>query len=123
MHEDDVQVKRRENEEQATASRARILGLPYLDTRQFEETIPLVVRIKNEELQDSTNLVIFTLDYTRPRKWYLSWLDKWRNYQYDRTVDIDRDEPDDCDENYCYYVIWIKRNNAQTLKSIEYRIE
>lgn len=42
MHENEVQQKRRENEEQATASRARILGLPYLDTRSFEETIPLV---------------------------------------------------------------------------------
>ena len=42
MHEDEIQLKRRENEEQATASRARILGLPYLDTRRFENEIPLV---------------------------------------------------------------------------------
>ena len=42
MHEDEVQIKRRNNEEQATASRARILGLPYLDTRRFENEIPLV---------------------------------------------------------------------------------
>lgn len=41
MNEDDVQLKRRENEEQATAGRARILGLPYLDTREFENEIPL----------------------------------------------------------------------------------
>lgn len=42
MNEDDVQIKRRENEERATEQRARILGLPYLDTRGFEERIALV---------------------------------------------------------------------------------
>ena len=42
MDEQSIQLKRRENEEQSTASRARILGLPYLDTRPFEENIPLV---------------------------------------------------------------------------------
>ena len=42
MNEDEVQLKRRENEEQATSDRARILGLPYLDTREFENEAPLV---------------------------------------------------------------------------------
>ena len=42
MNEDELQQKRRENEEQATEGRARILGLPYLDTREFERAIPLV---------------------------------------------------------------------------------
>ncbi|MBR2725389.1 type II/IV secretion system protein [Candidatus Saccharibacteria bacterium] len=42
MDEKEVQLKRRENEENATAERARILGLPYLDTRDFEHEIPLV---------------------------------------------------------------------------------
>ncbi|MBQ3306013.1 Flp pilus assembly complex ATPase component TadA [Candidatus Saccharibacteria bacterium] len=42
MDEQEIQQKRRENEEQATRSRARILGFPYLDTRGFEDTIPLV---------------------------------------------------------------------------------
>ncbi|MBQ7202083.1 type II/IV secretion system protein [Candidatus Saccharibacteria bacterium] len=42
MDEESIQLKRRENEENSTASRARILGLPYLDTRPFEENIPLV---------------------------------------------------------------------------------
>ena len=42
MDENDIQLKRRDNEEQATAGRARILGLPYLDTREFENEIPLV---------------------------------------------------------------------------------
>jgi len=42
MDEKEIQEKRRENEEQATAGRARILGLPYLDTRNFENVMPLV---------------------------------------------------------------------------------
>ena len=42
MNEDEVQLKRRDNEEQATRERAKILGLPYLDTRDFENEIPLV---------------------------------------------------------------------------------
>ena len=42
MDEKEVQLKRRENEENATAERARILGLPYLDTRDFEHEISLV---------------------------------------------------------------------------------
>ena len=41
MDEREIQLKRRENEERATADRARILNLPYLDTRQFEENLPL----------------------------------------------------------------------------------
>lgn len=41
-NEDDLQQKRRDNEEEATSGRARILGLPYLDTREFENSIPLV---------------------------------------------------------------------------------
>ena len=41
MNEQEIQLKRRENEEEATRGRARILGLPYLDTREFENEIPL----------------------------------------------------------------------------------
>ncbi len=42
MDEREIQNKRRNNEEQATETRAKILGLPYLDTREFENDIPLV---------------------------------------------------------------------------------
>ena len=41
MNEDDVQRKRRQNDETATEQRSHILGLPYLDTRDFEDNIPL----------------------------------------------------------------------------------
>ena len=47
MDEQEIQRKRRENEELATKNRARILGLPYLDTRGFEDTIPLVPDVIN----------------------------------------------------------------------------
>lgn len=49
MDEAEIQRKRRENEEQATHNRARILGLPYLDTREFERTIPLVPDVLTTE--------------------------------------------------------------------------
>ncbi len=42
MNEKEIQKRRRENEEQATAKRAVILNLPYLDTRGFENEIALV---------------------------------------------------------------------------------
>ena len=45
MDESEIQRKRRENEEEATESRARILGLPYLDTRDFENEIPLTINL------------------------------------------------------------------------------
>ena len=42
MDEWEIQQKRRENEEKATEGRALILGLPYLDTREFENDVVLV---------------------------------------------------------------------------------
>ena len=42
MDEWEIQQKRRENEEKATEGRALILGLPYLDTRGFENDVVLV---------------------------------------------------------------------------------
>ncbi|MBQ9029777.1 type II/IV secretion system protein [Candidatus Saccharibacteria bacterium] len=42
MDESQIQESRRNNEEESTRTRARILGFPYLDTRSFEKDIPLV---------------------------------------------------------------------------------
>ncbi len=42
MEENKVQLMRRQKEEEATEQRARILGLTYLDTRDFEDIFPLV---------------------------------------------------------------------------------
>ena len=41
MEENKVQLMRRQKEEEATEQRARILGLTYLDMRDFEDTFPL----------------------------------------------------------------------------------
>ena len=49
MNEEELQRKRRESEESATRNRARILGLPYLDTREFEATVPLVFGLLDKE--------------------------------------------------------------------------
>lgn len=102
----------------------------YIDDRLFDGTnifekkyIRMIVRIKNEKLQKPNNHVVFTIDYTRPRKWYKSWLDKLRNYQYDRTDIVERDTPDVSLGGYCYYVIWFGRGNVKGLKSIKYEIE
>lgn len=42
MNEAQIQHKRRQNEEQATESRSKILGLPYLNTQDFEQDSELV---------------------------------------------------------------------------------
>ncbi|MBR3176597.1 type II/IV secretion system protein [Candidatus Saccharibacteria bacterium] len=49
MDEGEVQAKRRQNEEDATARRAHILGMIYLDTREFERDIPLTVGVISKE--------------------------------------------------------------------------
>ena len=91
MDEQEIQKKRRENEEQATAQRARILGLPYLDTRQFEENIPLVHGLlTKQEMHDDFILPLqkggegehfqFMVTSQTPR----SVIDKKRKYYNDR---------------------------------------
>ena len=49
MDENDIQLKRRQNEEDATRRRAYILNLPYLDTRDFENDIPLTPDLLTKE--------------------------------------------------------------------------
>ena len=49
MNEDEIQEKRRENDERATERRARVLGLQYLDTRGFENEAPLVENLISVE--------------------------------------------------------------------------
>ena len=51
MEENKVQLMRRQKEEEATEQRARILGLTYLDTRDFEDIFPLARDLfTNEQL-------------------------------------------------------------------------
>ncbi len=42
MDEDAIQARRREQDEEATRKRASILGLQYLDGREFESDLPLI---------------------------------------------------------------------------------
>lgn len=42
MNEDKVQIVRRQNDENATKRRAALLGMQYLDTREIEQSLPLV---------------------------------------------------------------------------------
>lgn len=42
MDEGKIQAQRREHEEQSASQRAAILGVQYLDTREFEQDLPLV---------------------------------------------------------------------------------
>ncbi|MDR0887496.1 MAG: GspE/PulE family protein [Candidatus Nomurabacteria bacterium] len=42
MNEEEVQKRRREGEEKAAERRAELVGLPYIDTRSFEDTVPLL---------------------------------------------------------------------------------
>lgn len=54
MDEQEIQTRRRDNEESAAASRARILGLPYLDTRGFENNLPLTQGVlTKQEMHDN----------------------------------------------------------------------
>ena len=49
MDELEIQQNRRNNEEESTRTRARVLGFPYLDTRSFERNIPLVEELLSVE--------------------------------------------------------------------------
>ena len=49
MDESQIQQNRRNNEEEATRTRARVLGFSYLDTRSFENNIPLVEEMLDKE--------------------------------------------------------------------------
>ena len=102
----------------------------YIDEINYEndnnafgkfKNVQLIVRVESECFQKQNNHVTFTIDYSRPHRWYKSWLDKQYNYQYDRSVVVERDNPDVCFDGYCYYVIWFNQEN--NLKSVKYTIE
>lgn len=49
MDEEKIQLRRREQEEKATRERGAILGLQYIDTREFENDLPLIKDIFTNE--------------------------------------------------------------------------
>lgn len=60
MDEDRLQQNRRDQDEQATAQRAAILGIQYLDTRPIESTIELVNNILDVPIMHQNRLVPLT---------------------------------------------------------------
>ena len=83
----------------------------------------LSIRINNEDLQETNNHVTFTINYLRPKKWYKVWSDKRSNCQYNQTIVVEREKPNVCYNGYCYYIIWLGRENVKNLKSVSYTIE
>jgi hypothetical protein len=90
----------------------------YAEDDIFGKYSCLVVRIKEEEIQEAEDHVVIEINYSRPRKWYKVWLDRLRNYQYDRTEVITTDKPAICFNGFRYYVIWMKKENTKNLQSV-----
>ena len=60
MDEREIQQKRRENEEQATRERSKILGLPYADSREFEDVLPLTKGLIEIEQMHKDSILPFS---------------------------------------------------------------
>lgn len=57
MDEDKVQEQRRQQDEQTTQHRAAILGVQYLDTREFEKTLPLIEGVLDTDTMHKARIV------------------------------------------------------------------
>jgi type II secretory ATPase GspE/PulE/Tfp pilus assembly ATPase PilB-like protein len=57
MNEDEVQQRRREQDEHSTKQRGALLGLDYLDTREFESELPLAQDVMTIEKMHQDKLV------------------------------------------------------------------
>lgn len=62
MNEDEVQRKRRQNDEENTQRRAHLLGIAYVDTRDFEQTMPLVPNILQKAEMRQNHIVPYEVD-------------------------------------------------------------
>jgi type II secretory ATPase GspE/PulE/Tfp pilus assembly ATPase PilB-like protein len=60
VEEDKVQQEKRQIDEQATAQRAALLGIQYLDTRELEQTIPLIQGVIGISTMHQNRLVPLT---------------------------------------------------------------
>lgn len=60
MDEKKIQARRREQDEKATRQRAAILGLAYIDTRPFEQTLELVPDVLSNEQMYKGHIVPLT---------------------------------------------------------------
>ena len=67
MDEDKIQLRRREQDEKSTRERAAILGLQYLDTRDFEDSLPLVKNVlTNKEMYKDHIIPLMAGDEAQP---------------------------------------------------------
>lgn len=57
MNEDEVQQRRREQDEHSTKQRGTLLGLDYLDTREFESELPLAQDVMTVEKMHQDKMV------------------------------------------------------------------
>ncbi len=62
MDEDKIQSRRRDQDEEATRKRASILGIQYLDTRDFENDMPLMKDVLTVEEMYKGRLVPLAVD-------------------------------------------------------------
>lgn len=70
MDEQKIQQRRREEEENATAKRAEILGLNYLDARDFEDTFQLEYNVfSNEQMYAGKLATLQAGDKEEDRPW------------------------------------------------------
>ena len=75
MEENKIQLMRRQKEEEATEQRARILGLTYLDTRDFEDIFPLARDLfTNEQMYRAflAPLQIGNIDENKPWRVFIT---------------------------------------------------
>lgn len=93
------------------------------DNDIFGKYVRLIVRIASGKIQEQKDHVVFTINYSKSRKWYKTLLDKWNDYQDDRIDVVERDNPEVCYDGYCYYVIWFGRENSKNLKGVKYEVE
>lgn len=57
MNEDEIQQRRREQDERSTQQRGALLGLPYLDSREFEQDLPLALEVMPVEKMHQDKMV------------------------------------------------------------------
>ncbi|NCS83018.1 hypothetical protein GW746_01215, partial [Candidatus Saccharibacteria bacterium] len=57
MDEDRNQTRARDKDEETTQQRAAILGIPYLDTRQIESTLPLIKDVLDVDIMHRNRIL------------------------------------------------------------------
>ena len=79
----------------------------------------LTWRVKEEDMSSAESPSVLRISYSRPRKWYRTWLNRFRHYQYDRVEVVPLGKPEVCFGGYRYYVVWMKKENLENLTALE----